>query len=160
MVIVAAFAGLRRGECLGLARRHLDLEGSPGRITVERSMVYVGSQGFVEQAPKIVAGHRRVSMSDLVAAELRLHLQEYVGEVLDSLVFTSGALGATPTPTIWRRVWRKALVKAGVACTFHDLRHVAGTLNAAAGATIKESMAARSRFTERSLALSARRGCS
>ncbi|MGB5756367.1 MAG: site-specific integrase, partial [Acidimicrobiales bacterium] len=29
---------------------------------------------------------------------------------------------------------------AGVECTFHDLRHVAGTLNAQAGATLKEAM--------------------
>ena len=34
-----------------------------------------------------------------------------------------------------------ACTEAGVSCTFHDLRHVAGTLNAAAGATIKEAMA-------------------
>ena len=34
-----------------------------------------------------------------------------------------------------------ARANADVDCTFHDLRHVAGTLNAAASATIKETMA-------------------
>ena len=40
-----------------------------------------------------------------------------------------------------RRAWDRARRSTGVACSFHDLRHVAGTVNAAAGATTKEAMA-------------------
>jgi integrase len=38
-VLLASFAGLRRGECLGLARRHLHRDDVPPTVTVERSLV-------------------------------------------------------------------------------------------------------------------------
>lgn len=57
------------------------------------------------------------------------------------MLFTAAHSGQTPTKVVWRRAWGKARNQAEVTCTFHDLRHVAGTLNAAAGATIKEAMA-------------------
>lgn len=39
MVLLAAYAGLRKGECFGLARRHLDLAGDPPKLHVERARV-------------------------------------------------------------------------------------------------------------------------
>ena len=141
LVLVAAFAGLRRGECWGLARRHIDLAATPPTITVERSRVPTDSQGFLFQPPKTVAGHRRISLPDLLTDELRRHLDLFVADQRDALVFTDERTSDTPTPTVWRLAWDKARRGTNVACTLHDLRHVAGTLNAAAGATIKEAMA-------------------
>lgn len=140
MVLLAAFAGLRKGECYGLARRHLDLDAQPPTVTVERARVET-ADGLLFQPPKTVAGNRSVALPSSVVDELTLHLETFVDANEDALVFTADHSGDTPTKTVWRRSWRKARNKAEVSCSFHDLRHVAGTLNAAAGATIKEAMA-------------------
>jgi integrase len=139
MVIVAAFAGLRRSECLGLARRHVDLGGTPPTLQVERQNVWTDEHGYRLGPPKTNAGHRRLALPALVVDELTHHLAEYVADWPDALLFTTPD-GLTPTPTIWRKRWAQARTAAGVDCTFHDLRHVAGTLNAQAGATLKEAM--------------------
>ena len=141
MVLLAAFAGLRKGECYGLARRHLDLEAAPPTILIERSRVGTKSAGLVFQPPKTTAGVRKLVLPELVAAELRGHLDEFVDKDPDALIFVAAHSGDTPTSIVWRRAWDRARHHAQVDCTFHDLRHVAGTLNAAAGATIKEAMA-------------------
>ena len=74
MVLLAAFAGLRRGECLGLARRHLDLSATPPTVTVEQSLVHTDSAGFILQPPKTDAGARTVAISQHLAKELESHL--------------------------------------------------------------------------------------
>ncbi|MGB5756101.1 MAG: tyrosine-type recombinase/integrase [Acidimicrobiales bacterium] len=140
MVIVAAFAGLRRSECLGLARRHVDLDGTPPMLQVERQNVWTDQGGYRLGPPKTNAGHRRLALPGLVVDELADHLAEYVSsDSPDALLFTTPD-GTTPTPTMWRVRWARGRADAGVDCTFHDLRHVAGTLNAQAGATLKEAM--------------------
>jgi len=141
MVFVAAFAGLRRGECYGLARRHLDLDAEPPTLFVERSRVATREHGLMFQPPKTVAGVRRLVLPAFVATELQGHLEGYVDDGPGALVFTASHNGDTPTKIVWRRAWDKARRQTGVQCSFHDLRHVAGTLNAAAGATTKEAMA-------------------
>ena len=141
MVLLAAFAGLRKGECLGLARRHLDLDGEPPTVTVERSLVQTNTRGTMLQDPKTIAGARTLALPEMLVDELRSHLDQFVGDGADDLLFTAEASGDTPTKMMWRSVWGRARSDASVACTFHDLRHVAGTLNATAGATIKEAMA-------------------
>lgn len=137
MVIVAAFVGLRRSECFGLARRHLDLDGPT--IVVERQKVWTDADGFVFGPPKTHAGSRRLALPELVAAELRTHLDRYPTDDPDGLIFVD-EYGHTPTPTVWRRRWNQARHAVGVGHRFHDLRHLAGTLNAQAGATVKEAM--------------------
>jgi integrase len=141
MVIVAAFAGLRRSECLGLARRHIDLSSTPPMLQVERQNVWTDHEGYRLGPPKTNAGHRRLALPALVVDELVHHLAEYVpSESPDAMLFTTAETGTTPTPTVWRSGWARARAEAQVVCTFHDLRHVAGTLNAQAGATLKEAM--------------------
>ena len=141
MVVVAAFAGLRRSECLGLARRHLTLDATPAILQVERQNVWTDQHGYRLGPPKTNAGHRRLALPALVVDELVHHLDEFVpSDSPEALLFTTAETGTTPTPTVWRSRWAKARTAAGVTCTFHDLRHVAGTLNAQAGATLKEAM--------------------
>ncbi len=141
MVFVAAFAGLRKGECYGLARRHIDLDAEPPTLFVERSRVTTRAHGLIFQPPKTAAGVRGLALPESVATELRSHLEAFVDEDPDALVFTAAHSGDTPTTTVWRRAWDRARRATNVDCSFHDLRHVAGTLNAAAGATTKEAMA-------------------
>ena len=141
MVFVAAFAGLRKGECYGLARRHIDLDAEPPTLSVERARVATRAHGLLFQPPKTAAGVRRLTLPDSVATEVRAHLEVYVDDNPDALVFTAAHSGDTPTKIVWRRAWDRARRATNVDCSFHDLRHVAGTLNAAAGATTKEAMA-------------------
>ncbi len=141
MVLVAAFAGLRKGECFGLTRSDIDLKADPAVLHVRRGRIETRSGVLIFQDPKTAAGRRELALPALVADALRTHLDEFTGPDPDALVFTAAHSGDTPLRSVWRRAWTTACTKAGVSCTFHDLRHVAGTLNAAAGATIKEAMA-------------------
>jgi len=137
MVLLAAFAGLRRGECLGLTAGHLDLEGTPPTVTIEQSLVRTDASGFILQPPKTDAGRRTVALTNRLGRELSTHLSTYPPENATSFIFAAKPLGQRS----FRASWVLACKTAKVDCTFHDLRHLAGTLNAAAGATLKESMA-------------------
>lgn len=139
MVLLSGFCGLRRGECLGLARRHLLLDARPPVVIVERSLVHLSTREVL-QDPKTVAGRRRLVVPAAVAAELAAHLEEFCGREPDALVFPAPG-GGLMSKASWRRIWSKAVAATGYEGTFHDLRHVAGTLNAAVGATLKEAMA-------------------
>jgi len=69
------------------------------------------------------------------------HLADFGRNKPSDLLFVDLRTGTTPTMTVWRRVWANARRDASVECTFHDLRHHAGTLTATAGASTRESMA-------------------
>lgn len=141
MVLLAAHAGLRKGECFGLARRHLNLSAQPPTVSIERSRAETDSHGMIFQPPKTMAGARTLALPESLVAALEQHLTSWVQSDAEALVFTASHSGDTPTKAVWRRAWDKARETSGVDSTFHDLRHVAGTLNAVAGATLKESMA-------------------
>ena len=99
------------------------------------------AQATIEQQPKTSAGVRRLAVPASVATQLDEHLNAFVGTDKNALIFVDRRTDDTPTITVWRRVWATTTARADVDCTFHDLRHVAGTLNASAGASIRESMA-------------------
>lgn len=137
MVLLAAFAGLRRGECLGLTRQHLDLDAEPPIVAVVQSLVHTDGAGFILQPPKTAAGVRTIAISQRLASELSTHLSAHADEDPSSFIFDADAARGRPG---FRRCWELACESTGLAYTFHDLRHLAGTLNAVAGATLKESM--------------------
>jgi integrase len=139
MVLLAGLVGLRRGECLAL--RASDVVERDGRstITVSSSIVFVGGQPRRE-LPKTDAGTRRLALPSVVGKEVERYIAQF--ELSDDdLLFADERTATTPTITVWRPVWNNARRDAGVDCTFHDLRHHAGTLTASAGASIRESMA-------------------
>lgn len=140
MVLLAAVAGLRRGECLALRRRHLVENGGVLTVVVEASIVFVKSVSH-HQPPKTSAGVRRLVVPAFLTPMIEEHLESFGPFVPDDLLFVDCRTGSTPTITVWRRVWKNARDAVGVDYTFHDLRHLAGTLNATAGASIRESMA-------------------
>lgn len=47
LILVAAFCGLCKSECFGLARRHVDLDGAYPRLIVERQRNEVSGKGLV-----------------------------------------------------------------------------------------------------------------
>ena len=141
-VLLAAYCGLRKGECFGLARRHVLLDGAQAGVRVERTRGEVSGKGLVFEDPKTDAGTRVVVLPERVRTELRSHLESFVGDDPDSLLFTTDRSGDVPRASSWTRIWNDARDAAGVPdLHFHDLRHLAGTLTALAGGTIKEIQA-------------------
>jgi integrase len=135
MVLVAAYGGLRFGECAGLQRR--DLRLLERRVDVRRQMTEV--RGRVELGPpKTAASRRTVPIPGFLAEELARHLEAYVGPEPEALVFTAPE-GGPLRRTLWRRrYWAPALQRAGVpAITFHQLRDHAATAAIASGADVK-----------------------
>jgi integrase len=109
-------------------------------VAIDTSIVFVRDKAH-RQAPKTMAGVRRLALPNAVSAVAEHHLTQFSRSEPDALLFTDQRTDSTPTMTVWRRVWANARRDAGVECTFHDFRHHAGTLTATAGASIRESMA-------------------
>lgn len=139
LVYTAALAGLRAGELSGLERRHIDLVHRT--VAVEQQAQVVVGQGRVLGPTKSEAGRRTVAIPDELVRILDHHLANYVNPEPDAVVFT-GDKGAPITTQHWSQKFRAAAESAGAeGLHFHDLRHLAGTLAAATGASTRELMA-------------------
>ncbi len=139
MVLMAGLVGLRRGESFALRVDDLERGADHWTVVVDASIVFVRDKA-IHQAPKTVAGVRRLALPSAVAAVAEQHLADFTRSEPSDLLFVDLRTETTPTMTVWRRVWANACRDSGVGCTFHDLRHHAGTLTATAGASIRESM--------------------
>jgi integrase len=138
LVLVAGYGGLRWGELVGLRRRHVDLTGARLHV-VEQAAEVAGK--FIVSPPKTEAGRRVVTLPAVVVAALDEHLDRYAASGSDGLVFPSGRGTYLQRSNFSRLVWRPAVQRLGLdGLRFHDLRHTAATLAAAAGATTKELM--------------------
>lgn len=140
LVWVGATSGLRYGELTGLTRRHVDLDDRT--LRVEQALTFVRGQGPRLGPPKSTAAHRTVVIPSGVAEMLAAHIEEYVADEPDVLVFTS----VKDSPLLNRYFapyWKGALKAAELdeSIRFHDLRHHAGTSAATAGASLREIMA-------------------
>lgn len=113
---LACFAGLRRGEVLGLRRGDIDLEA--GLIRIERQRVRVGGQ-LVTAPPKSSAGVRIVPISPELAPILTKAVR---------YLLPAAYLVPISPETLGRR-WNTAQKAAGIKALyrFHDLRHTYAT---------------------------------
>jgi len=135
---MAALAGLRKGELFGLARRHIDL--AAGTVRVERALHELPGVGAKMAAPKSHAGNRVVTMPARLVQLVEAHLQAHVNDDSEALLFTNSH-GRPIRATVWATAWNAARKEAGLEMVrLHDLRHLAGTLTAQAGATTRELM--------------------
>ena len=130
-VILAAWCQLRRGELLGLRRKDVDL--LHGEISVRATRVKTMGGRIVEKEPKTKAGTRSVAIPPNVLADLKRHMDQYVGPGPDALVLEGGFRSL-------RTAWDNARRKTGVAYRLHDMRHAGLTWTAATGATVAELM--------------------
>jgi integrase len=137
-VLLAAWGGLRRGEVLGLRRRHVDPLRS--RLRVEEAQLELEDGTILFDTPKTDAGVRTVHLPKVVMDELSEHLAAYVAPGPDALLFTGR--GAVPMrPRTLATAFRTARASVGLPqAHFHDLRHFHLTMAAATGATTKELM--------------------
>src|SRR5829696_7863175 len=138
LVLVAGYGGLRWGELVGLRRRRVDLAGA--RIYVVEQVAEVAGK-FIVSPPKTAAGQRVVVLPAVAVTALAEHLEEYAAAEPEGLVFRSGRGTYLQRSNFSRLVWRPAVQQLGLdGLRFHDLRHTAATLAAAAGATTRELM--------------------
>lgn len=115
LVAVAGGAGLRWGEAAGLCTDAVDLDQR--RLRVVRTIVEVSGHTDFKAFPKSTAGRRTVPLPPWLVEIIQEHRDTYPpGE--SGLVF-SNAVGKPLRRTLFRsRVWRPALVRAGMLGTF------------------------------------------
>jgi integrase len=124
-------AALRRGD--------IDLEACTVRVDRQLTETISGAPSF--GSPKSDAGVRLVPFRDVIAADLRWHLNCFAQDGDDGLVFTSPAGTQLRHSNFYRRAWLKAVEAAGLSGVhFHDLRHTGNALTADAGASLRELM--------------------
>ncbi len=135
MVLLAAYAGLRLGECAALRRGRVDVLRR--RVSVTEALAEV--RGRLMLGPTKTGASRTVAVPAFLASELAAHMAEYL-RTRDpegtELMFT-GPDGGPIRRTNWRRpVWMPAVTAAGIepAPGFHDLRHTSAALAIAEGA--------------------------
>lgn len=102
---IAALAGLRKGEILALARRHIDIDGA--RISVTRSLQEITGQGAVLSPTKSTSGVRVVAIPQRLVDVLEGHLADYVKPHPDALLFTNGR-GNPVRNSLWTPAWDTA----------------------------------------------------
>jgi integrase len=147
---VLAYTGMRRGECLALRWRDVDLDA--GAVSVRRSAGVVRNKG---EGASIVTGDgkthkaRVVDLDAATVAVLRAHRKERGSMALqlvrdDSLVFGDHE-GRQLHPERFSRAFKGALSRCARALgddappeiRLHDLRHTHATLLLAKGVPVK-----------------------
>jgi hypothetical protein len=111
LVGLAAGAGLRWGECLGLCLDSVDLDNRT--LTVRRTVVEVSGSVSLKAYPKSRAGFRTVPLPGRLALALKVHVGDFPLGPNDQ-VFVSSTLGPLYRGTFRLCVWRPALVRAGL----------------------------------------------
>ncbi|WP_435839014.1 tyrosine-type recombinase/integrase [Streptodolium elevatio] len=148
LVFFAAYCSLRPEEQAELRREDVDVEARSLSITQASPELTTGRR--VTGDPKSAAGKRTVFYPEFLDADVPRHLEFYVEESAESLLFVGERGGAFRRSTSGRK-WRKARTAVGLPEHFHfyDLRHTGNTLAAQAGATVKELMVRAGQSTER-----------
>lgn len=137
LVLLATFASLRWAELAALSPEDIDTEACTVRIV--RQIDYLPGGGHSFGPPKSRAGRRVVSFPDLIAPELRQHLDGL--DPSAALAFTSPAGAPLRHSNFYRRAWMPALKSVGLeGVHLHDLRHTGNQFSADAGANIRELM--------------------
>jgi len=137
LILLAAFASLRWAELAALTPQDIDLDACTVRVI--RQIMYPRGGGHSFGPPKSRAGRRVVSFPDLIAPDLREHL-DGLGPAAP-LVFASPDGAPMRHSNFYRRVWEPALAAAGLpGVHFHDLRHTGNTLARDAGADLRDLM--------------------
>ena len=106
--------------------------------------------------PKIDAGRRTISIPPPLIPELEAHLEEFADPGPTGYLFR-GVKGGPLREHVWQKKWDEARRRVGLEdLHFHDRRHVANTMAAATGASLRELVSHGARIARRRTALSAR----
>jgi integrase len=146
---VALALGLRRGELLGLAWDDLDIDHSPARLTVRRSLKRLNDRGLVIEDTKTQRSRRTVHLPAPAVEALRQHRRRQAEERLAvgsaweqrplgaDLVFRT-PLGTAIDPANFKNACYRLTDAAGVGRRSpHELRHSAASLLIAQGVRLE-----------------------
>lgn len=111
VVALAAGAGLRWGEVIGLRNDALDL--ADRKVHVIRTVVEVSGRSSIKPYPKSGAGRRSVPLPGWLVEIIRLHLNKYPAGA-EGLRFVNQAGGPLLRGLFRTRVWRPSLVRSGL----------------------------------------------
>lgn len=135
-VRIAAYGGLRISEWRSLRRS--DLISTEGRyvVSVTRQAEYIARHGWEVGPPKTAAGIRQSVLPTWMTEVVDAHMQEYVGEFADSLLFAPKGGSKFIHDSAFNKSWVPAQLAAGVKGQVreHDLRDFAGSQLLAVGA--------------------------
>jgi integrase len=108
---------------------------------VAQALHDIRGQGPTLGPPKTEGAVRTAPVAESIAERLAAHVEEYVEDAApDALVFTS-LRGGRLLNTYFAPQWSKARDAVDLGhVRFHDLRHLAGTEAATAGASLREVM--------------------
>jgi integrase len=127
---------LRRGEVLGLQRRHVD--PLHGRLSIEQARIVPMDSKPIVGPPKTKAGARSLTVPSNVLPALMDHLERFVAPEADAWLFSTST-GTPLSPRHFDRVWSAARAAAGRPdLHLHDLRHSGLTWAAATGASVAD----------------------
>lgn len=146
MTVLAAWCALRFGELTELRRKDLVLNvpkgGSDpsGVVRVERAVVRTEA-GFKVTTPKSESGARDVAVPPHLVRPLQEHLDQFVPDEPDALLFPAEHGGHLAPATLYRSFYRARSAAGREDLRWHDLRHSGAVLAAATGATLAELMA-------------------
>jgi integrase len=138
MILLAAWCGLRWGECVELRRTDLDLDA--GTVTVARSVVR-SENGPVVKSPKSRAGTRTVTIPAPIVPVLADHVERFAQVGPQGLIFPAPDGGHLAGASFTEHYYRARKLAGRPDLRFHDLRHTGQTLAAATGATLADLMA-------------------
>lgn len=139
---LASTTGMRRGEILGVRVGDLDLDRA--RLSVQQTVILVGSQVRISDVPKTDKGRRTIPLETETLAALKAQRARLAERKLafglslspDDLLFSE--LTDPIHPTSFSRRFRKLREQAGVTpIRFHDVRHTFATLALQAGIPVK-----------------------
>jgi integrase len=129
---LAAGAGLRQGEALGVTVDRIDFLRR--RLVVDRQMVTPPAGEPALAPPKSDASYRTVPLADPVLDALADHLQRFPpGE--DGLVITYHD-GRAVRRNRFGAMWRQSCARAELTFRYHDLRHHFASLLIAGGESV------------------------
>lgn len=134
-VVLAAGAGLRQGEVLGLTVDRIDFLRK--QIRVDRQLVTMTKSAPQFGPPKTQAGYRTIPVPESLTDELASHIATF-GPGPDGLVFTN-TFGRPIRRQTYNEAWHRAAGPAGMPewATFHDLRHFYASMLIAHGCSVK-----------------------
>jgi integrase len=134
LITLALATGMRRGELLGLKWSDIDMER--GRLRVQRTVIRINGQGYLENTPKTKGSRRTITLTRSALDALKEHRKRQLQERLQpaewnnelDLVFPGRNGKYFPFPTLAEQ-FARVLTLAGLPkMRFHDLRHTCATL--------------------------------
>ena len=137
-VWVAALGCFRQGELFALARKHYN--PLTRTLTIEQAVKKLQGKPAYIGATKTAGSNRTIVLPKNIAQELEQHLEQFVSNEPEALIFTNGK-GSLVTSSELSGWFIPARTRAGLpTLRWHDLRSTGLTIAASTGASITALM--------------------